>query len=269
MHVRGKDIHAEAVDADMYAAIDALVDKLDRQVLKHKEKLSAHRTDRETIERSLAAAGDPTLPLQNDRRIIRRFSRRAGARAFGRPAVSLPGTSRTPPLADEPDRPTAARSTTSRSTSTSPARSGCSSRSARCSRTPTPDRRATVFDSLSAREKLGSTGLGQGIAIPHGRIKGLTRSARRLRAPARARSPFDAPDGKPVSQVFVLLVPEHATDLHLQLLSELAQMFCERAFREQLATAQRAMTSTCCSRCAATWAFRRQARRQLGAAQAP
>jgi PTS system nitrogen regulatory IIA component len=49
--------------------------------------------------------------------------------------------------------------------------------------------------------------------------------------------PFDAPDGKPVSQVFVLLVPEQATDLHLQLLSELAQMFSEKAFRERLAAA--------------------------------
>ena len=48
---------------------------------------------------------------------------------------------------------------------------------------------------------------------------------------------FDAPDSKPVSQVFVLLVPEHATDQHLQLLSELAQMFSERGFRERLAGA--------------------------------
>lgn len=95
----------------------------------------------------------------------------------------------------------------------------------------------TVASSLSAREKLGSTGLGQGIAIPHGRIKGLP-DARgafiRLKTPVA----FDAPDGKPVSQVFVLLVPEQATDLHLQLLSELAQMFSERAFRDKLATAR-------------------------------
>ena len=94
----------------------------------------------------------------------------------------------------------------------------------------------TVSASLAAREKLGSTGLGQGIAIPHGRIKGL-KEARgaflRLKQPV----PFDAPDGKPVSQVFVLLVPEQATDLHLQLLSELAQMFSEKAFRERLAVA--------------------------------
>ena len=52
--------------------------------------------------------------------------------------------------------------------------------------------------------------------------------------------PFDAPDGKPVSQVFVLLVPEKATDLHLQLLSELAQMFSDRTFRDKLAAARSA-----------------------------
>jgi PTS system nitrogen regulatory IIA component len=93
-----------------------------------------------------------------------------------------------------------------------------------------------VAASLTAREKLGSTGLGQGIAIPHGRIKGLSEA---IGAFARLRTPiaFDAPDGKPVGQVFVLLVPEQATDLHLQLLSELAQMFSERAFRDKLAAA--------------------------------
>ena len=96
--------------------------------------------------------------------------------------------------------------------------------------------RSQVFDSLFAREKLGSTGLGQGIAIPHGRLKGLSEARGafvRLATPIA----FDSPDGKPVSQVFVLLVPEHATDRHLQLLSELAQMFSERAFRERLAAA--------------------------------
>jgi PTS system nitrogen regulatory IIA component len=96
--------------------------------------------------------------------------------------------------------------------------------------------RASVYDALFAREKLGSTGLGQGIAIPHGRIKGL-KEARgaflRLATPVQ----FDAADGKPVDMIFVLLVPEAATEHHLQLLSELAQMFSERAFREQLAAA--------------------------------
>jgi nitrogen PTS system EIIA component len=93
-----------------------------------------------------------------------------------------------------------------------------------------------VVGSLAAREKLGSTGLGQGIAIPHGRIKGLQTA---VGAYARLKAPiaFDAPDGKPVAQVFVLLVPEQATEQHLQLLSELAQMFSDRAFRERLAGA--------------------------------
>jgi len=96
--------------------------------------------------------------------------------------------------------------------------------------------RSTVYDALFAREKMGSTGLGLGIAIPHGRIKGL-KDARgaffRLAAPVQ----FDAPDGQPVSLVFVLLVPEAASEHHLQLLSELAQMFSDKAFREKLAAA--------------------------------
>lgn len=93
--------------------------------------------------------------------------------------------------------------------------------------------RSLVFDSLFAREKLGSTGLGQGIAIPHGRIKGLKDAVggvMRLLEPVQ----FDAPDGKAVNLLFVLLVPEQATEHHLQILSELAQMFSDKAFREQL-----------------------------------
>ena len=96
--------------------------------------------------------------------------------------------------------------------------------------------RSLVFDSLFAREKLGSTGLGQGIAIPHGRIKGLKDA---IGAVARTRQPipFDAPDSQNVSIIFVLLVPDRATDMHLQILSELAQMFSEKPFREQLLAA--------------------------------
>lgn len=96
--------------------------------------------------------------------------------------------------------------------------------------------RSTVYDALFAREKLGSTGLGLGVAIPHGRIKGLKSAAAaffRLASPI----PFDAPDGVGVQMVFVLLVPQSANEQHLQLLSELAQMFSERRFREQLQSA--------------------------------
>jgi putative sigma-54 modulation protein len=56
LHARGKDIHVEAVDPDMYAAIDAIADKLDRQVVKHKEKLALHRHDGATIKREVAKA---------------------------------------------------------------------------------------------------------------------------------------------------------------------------------------------------------------------
>jgi PTS system nitrogen regulatory IIA component len=96
--------------------------------------------------------------------------------------------------------------------------------------------RSVVFDSLFSRERLGSTGLGQGIAIPHGRIKGLQEAAGaffRLATPVQ----FDAPDGRPVNLLFILLVPEQANETHLQLLSELAQMFSDRSFREELLNA--------------------------------
>lgn len=102
--------------------------------------------------------------------------------------------------------------------------------------------RSQVYDALFAREKLGSTGLGQGIAIPHGRIKGLKEvrcAFLRLAAPVQ----FDAPDGKPVGFIFVLLVPEAATEHHLQLLSELAQMFSDKTFRERLAAAPDAVAT--------------------------
>lgn len=95
--------------------------------------------------------------------------------------------------------------------------------------------RATVFDSLFARERLGSTGLGQGVAIPHGRIA-------KLNAPVGAflrlkeAIPFEAPDGKPVSLLFFVLVPEKATDAHLQILASLAEMFADASMRDALAT---------------------------------
>lgn len=93
-----------------------------------------------------------------------------------------------------------------------------------------------VFDSLFSREKLGSTALGYGIAIPHGRIKGLKDTGcafLRLKQPID----FDAPDNLPVDLLFILLAPEAATDLHLQILGELAQMFSDKDMREKLRVA--------------------------------
>jgi nitrogen PTS system EIIA component len=93
--------------------------------------------------------------------------------------------------------------------------------------------RAKVFDSLFARERLGSTGLGQGVAIPHGRIKGLKEAVAAFVRVAEP-IPFDAPDGQPVSVMVFLLVPEQASQAHLDLLSELAQMLSDKAFRQSL-----------------------------------
>ena len=80
---------------------------------------------------------------------------------------------------------------------------------------------------------LGSTGFGLGIALPHARIKSLPQPVAafvRLKLPI----PFDAPDAKPVSHMVIFLVPEHATEHHLQMLAEIAQMFGDRHCREQL-----------------------------------
>ncbi len=62
LHTRGKDIHVEAIDPDMYAAIDALIDKLDRQVLKHKEKRETHRHEGAAVKREVAAGEGQPAP---------------------------------------------------------------------------------------------------------------------------------------------------------------------------------------------------------------
>jgi PTS system nitrogen regulatory IIA component len=102
--------------------------------------------------------------------------------------------------------------------------------------------RARVFDSLFDREKLGSTGLGYGVAVPHGRIKTIKEPMCAFVRTA-APIPFEAPDGAPVSLVFAMLVPEHATEAHLELLSELAQMFSDARLRDALASASDAATA--------------------------
>jgi len=67
LHTRGKDIHVEAIEPDMYAAIDALADKLDRQVLKHKEKRELHRHEAAAIKRDTAAAESSPAPIPDAR----------------------------------------------------------------------------------------------------------------------------------------------------------------------------------------------------------
>ncbi|MBW8329560.1 MAG: PTS sugar transporter subunit IIA [Thiobacillus sp.] len=90
-----------------------------------------------------------------------------------------------------------------------------------------------IFTSLFERERLGSTALGYGIAIPHGRIKGLKDACGafyRLKNPLE----FDAPDNQPVSLCFILLVPKDANERHLQILGELAQLFGDETMRTKM-----------------------------------
>lgn len=95
--------------------------------------------------------------------------------------------------------------------------------------------RSMVSENLFARERLGSTGLGHGVAVPHGRIKGLKAPLAafvRLLEPI----PFESPDAQPVNLLVFLLIPDNVTQQHLEILSEIAEMFSDEAFRAVLTT---------------------------------
>ena len=94
---------------------------------------------------------------------------------------------------------------------------------------------SAVIEFLNTREDLGSTALGAGVAIPHGRVKGLKQPSAafmRLKEPIE----FSAPDGEPVSILIFLLVPEKATQQHLEILSSIAQLLSDSDARKHLAT---------------------------------
>ncbi|HLF22658.1 MAG TPA: PTS sugar transporter subunit IIA [Burkholderiales bacterium] len=90
---------------------------------------------------------------------------------------------------------------------------------------------------LRAREQLGSTGIGGGVALPHGRVKGLTAAVGAF-CTLRDTLDYDAIDQKPVNMVFALLVPEEASDEHLKILAELAGLFSNKVWRERLLAAR-------------------------------
>ena len=93
--------------------------------------------------------------------------------------------------------------------------------------------RALVTDSLFARERLGSTGLGHGVAIPHGRIKGLKSPMAAVFQLTQAIG-FDAPDEQAVKLLIFLLVPEAATQKHLEILSEIAEILSNASTRDNM-----------------------------------
>ncbi|MDN3987320.1 PTS sugar transporter subunit IIA [Zwartia vadi] len=94
--------------------------------------------------------------------------------------------------------------------------------------------RAAVYDNLFARERLGSTGLGRGIAVPHGRVKGIKHPAAAFFRLARPIA-FDAPDREPVNQLLFIIAPEAETQQHLDILAEVAQRLSDASLRERLA----------------------------------
>ena len=93
-----------------------------------------------------------------------------------------------------------------------------------------------VYEALIAREKLGSTGFGNGIAIPHCRLKSCETPVSAL-LHLDAPIDFDAIDGAPVDLLFVLLVPQAATDAHLELLRQIASMLDRKEGRDKLRSA--------------------------------
>jgi nitrogen PTS system EIIA component len=92
---------------------------------------------------------------------------------------------------------------------------------------------AQILESLVAREQLGSTGVGHGVAIPHARTDRCTVPAA-VFVRTKVGIPFDAPDAKPVSLFLGLIVPNRATERHLLILSTAAAMFSDRSLRDKL-----------------------------------
>jgi PTS system nitrogen regulatory IIA component len=92
-----------------------------------------------------------------------------------------------------------------------------------------------ILESLTVREQLGSTGVGHGVAIPHARMNQCAVPAAAF-VRTKIAIPFDAPDGKPVSVFLGLIVPNKATERHLQLLAAAAGMLSDRIFRDKLKT---------------------------------
>lgn len=90
-----------------------------------------------------------------------------------------------------------------------------------------------ILNSLSAREKLGSTGLGHGVAIPHGRMAGVDASVGAFVRLKNALD-YDAHDGQPVDLIFGLLVPSNATEAHLKHLAAIAEMFSDEGFCKKM-----------------------------------
>jgi len=92
-----------------------------------------------------------------------------------------------------------------------------------------------IFDALITRERLGSTALGHGVALPHSRLANIDEPIAAMITLADGVD-YEAPDGQPVDLMIGLLVPEHCNDEHLKILAALAQRFSDNYFRDELRT---------------------------------
>ncbi len=95
---------------------------------------------------------------------------------------------------------------------------------------------STIYNNLLNRERLGSTGLGQGFAVPHARLDNLDKTLAcffRLKEAVN----FEAPDNRPVDLVFTIIIPEEATEEHLVILSSLASIFSKEEVCEAIRNA--------------------------------
>ena len=101
----------------------------------------------------------------------------------------------------------------------------------------TAEERHSIVEALRDREKLGSTGIGRGVAIPHARIAGLDKPRAALMQLARPL-PFDAIDGQPVDLVAAMIAPEHSPEQHLLLLAELAELFSQNELTAAMRSAE-------------------------------
>jgi nitrogen PTS system EIIA component len=272
LHVKGRDIFVEQANEDLYAAIDQLMDKLDRQVVRHKDRLQDHHHEspkRLAVLRSddrfpgairAPGASGPPGPLFSFGQLCCCNAARFDASAHIPAQASCSGgigcydsrlRNTTPDV-----RPTVNGLRGKWLHESSRRHTAAQQRAGRCGRDqqearlraggtavrePARVARSIVTDNLFARERLGSTGLGHAVAIPHGRIKGLKNP---LAAVLRVQHPipFDAPDDESVSLLIFLLVPEAATQRHLEILSEIAEMLSDRELRERLKTEGDAQT---------------------------
>ena len=267
LHVKGRDIFVEQSNEDLYAAIDQLMDKLDRQVVRHKDRTQDHhhrqRRSGWTWARpegdgwpcrgwrggpfGASVAGALPQPLLQRSRLeglipqLRgRWAAQPGVVAFYNSSFcNLPRSACRPPAGATGRSPVMNRLAAILPPSNvlvdvdATSKKRVFEQAGLLFENQHAIARGTVTDNLFARERLGSTGLGHGVAIPHGRIKGLKNP---LAAVLRTQQPigFDSPDDEPVKLLIFLLVPEAATQRHLEILSEIAEMLSDRELRERL-----------------------------------